>query len=650
MQPIQFFAARAEDGALLPGATVSVFVSGTGTRASLFSNQGASISIANPTTADGNAQVFFYTREPRIDIQISRGGYVAPPMLGIVTTDPQDVLTVAIAAASEAQGYRDEARSSARLYSNTEEGMLVTPEGHYFSTPSPNPNELSIWYQNVGGVAVEVDRTYNAAAVREVTQMVQGFASADPEVELFSVVDDDQRAVLSKITNRRLETPSFDVVSSAGASRIGDDEGGVDFYTDGQLTLLGSLELWDTELPGLYVVDLDRAVLNPLSEPIGESGLLPDMSEPFEGGLLFTPLIVTGDSTDSFIHVESLLPKRELAHNVSATLASTTTSSVSRGMVLSVSQPRFGAQAVLNLRPVSSPNNRRFMTLNLKHVPKQTAAPVIRILMIGDSITNYGGAFLLKQYLEALGFVPEFIGTMMGAGPNESSTGIGGPLGEGRHGWQARDYTYALNRKEVVSVGGEAEYLSMAKSGQLGMNPFLRAAQSWDSDSIKRNGYVFDPAFYQSRFGLATPDIVVSAMGTNDALNIPSNEIYASTVDADRIMHSQILAAWPSVKILRTLPGTALDAGRNALWTSTYTGLIAGLQKSAKDLGSRITVAPLWAMTSPEAGYGVPTNSPGEDGFTAGNWSDDIHPVGASRHGYYEAMAPYVAAQKLNII
>jgi hypothetical protein len=36
MQPIQFFAARSEDGALLPGATVDVFVSGTQTRAALF--------------------------------------------------------------------------------------------------------------------------------------------------------------------------------------------------------------------------------------------------------------------------------------------------------------------------------------------------------------------------------------------------------------------------------------------------------------------------------------------------------------------------------------------------------------------------------------------------------------------------------------
>lgn len=87
MQPIQFFAARAEDGALLPGATVDVFVQGTGERAPLFLDSPCTVALGNPVSADANARVFFYTTTPRIDMRISRYGYVAPLIVDISTWD-----------------------------------------------------------------------------------------------------------------------------------------------------------------------------------------------------------------------------------------------------------------------------------------------------------------------------------------------------------------------------------------------------------------------------------------------------------------------------------------------------------------------------------------------------------------------------------
>lgn len=87
MQPIQFFAARAEDGALLPGATVDVLVHGTQERARLFSDSPGTIPLENPAHSDANARVFFYTTTPRIDIRISRYGYVAPLLVDISTLD-----------------------------------------------------------------------------------------------------------------------------------------------------------------------------------------------------------------------------------------------------------------------------------------------------------------------------------------------------------------------------------------------------------------------------------------------------------------------------------------------------------------------------------------------------------------------------------
>lgn len=87
MQPIQFFAARAEDGALLPDATVDVFAHGTQDRAVLFSDSAGTVPLENPLRADANARVFFYSTTNRIDIRISRYGYVAPMLLDISTMD-----------------------------------------------------------------------------------------------------------------------------------------------------------------------------------------------------------------------------------------------------------------------------------------------------------------------------------------------------------------------------------------------------------------------------------------------------------------------------------------------------------------------------------------------------------------------------------
>jgi hypothetical protein len=464
----------------------------------------------------------------------------------------------------------------------------------------------------------------------------------------YLTLTDPEGALLAELTPSKLATTLFEISSRLNATLIGDTEGGAPFYCDEFGSLLGHLQTLETDLPGLYVVDTDGAILNILSDPSGAAAV--ESVSPFQGGLLFSPTVVTADNAESYIHVKGILPRREQVTNVIATLSSSTTSAQSSGDVLPISQLRFGNQAVLNLRDASDIDSRRFMTLNLKNVSVQVGSPVVKVLMIGDSITNYAGAYILNDYLISLGFSPQFIGTLNGAAPGQGATGTGGPLNEGRHGWQARDFTYAIDRKLIVAPGSEASYQALPKADKVNYNPFLRASEVGDDPSLVRNGYVFDPAFYQSRFGLDTPDIVVSSLGTNDALNIPSEDVYASMSDSDRIMHSQILATWPSVKILRTIPGTAIDTSRNALWSSSYTEIIGALKQSAVDLGSRVFVAPLWAMTNPDGGYGFPAGTPGDDGFVEGNWSDDIHPIGSTRYGYYQAMAPFVAAQKLNII
>lgn len=163
---------------------------------------------------------------------------------------------------------------------------------------------------------------------------------------------------------------------------------------------------------------------------------------------------------------------------------------------------------------------------------------------------------------------------------------------------------------------------------------------------------MFAPAFHQSRFGLATPDIVLQGLGTNDVRDRTAATIYSHVLSNDTIMHDQIRAAWPNAKIIRFVPGTAVSADRNALWASRYLPLIRAMQKSLADRADPKTLlAPLWALTNPDVGYSFSTaGAADEDGFYAVDWSDPVHPWQASRIATFQALAPYIAAAALNLI
>ncbi|MBW0236390.1 hypothetical protein AWM69_10475 [Pseudomonas sp. D1HM] len=127
--------------------------------------------------------------------------------------------------------------------------------------------------------------------------------------------------------------------------------------------------------------------------------------------------------------------------------------------------------------------------------------------------------------------------------------------------------------------------------------------------------------------------------------------IYDHVYADDLIINGQIRKAWPAAKIIRTLPGTAFNEVRNLLWTNRYTPLIRAMQQSIIDRADPKTIiAPVWAMTNPEAAYAYSAAGAANDGFKAGDWSDAVHPIGASRHALYQALAPFVAAAALDII
>lgn len=174
MQPIQFFAARAEDGVLLPGATVHVFVSGTQTRAPLFFDSGAAIVQGNPAKADGNARVFFYTTADRIDIQLSYGGYQAPLLREIRTTDAVDVVNGAI------EQLRLE-MTDGKIYASKEQGLAspTVANGMLFWAASNDAQVLRTLWQKVSSVmAVKIGDETNALGLRNTSVGSQDLIAA----------------------------------------------------------------------------------------------------------------------------------------------------------------------------------------------------------------------------------------------------------------------------------------------------------------------------------------------------------------------------------------------------------------------------------------------------------------------------------------
>ncbi|MCP3789464.1 hypothetical protein [Pseudomonas sp. N2-11] len=641
------FFAQDDQGNITPGATCYLYEVGTENLVQQLYRANGTV-LTNPFTAANDGLVQLAAANGRYDLRVDKGArsYRIQLQFSDVTED----LTAANLAASRAELARDQAFLEANIYASVAEGLNKTVDKQPFQVLSDNSSEYLVLYLNQAGEAVEQRRYPTSNAIESIHTLIQATEAKQGDTEYFRI-SDEESARIAYLNDKRLGTPAFDIVSDDSSTQIADSEGGVLLYGDDQRILLGSLEMHQTHLPGIFVVDEFGAVLQELSKADPFEQAKSSLS-PFEDGLLFTPVIATCDMFDTAIYPQSILPRRELAADVVATIASTTTAAAASGDRLSVSASKYGAAAVLNLRRKDNAAERRFMNLVLKHVPVQAPAKTTKVLFIGDSIGNRQGGYLLKQYLAAIGINATFIGTLMGTADTYGGSGANGEPGECREGWETGDYTYAVtDRAQVVAAGDEAAYLAMAWDAKRERNPFIRLATASDPAAVVRNGYVFDCAFYQSRFGLQTPDIVIHALGTNDIRDRTAASVYGHIYANDQIIHGQIRKAWPSAKIIRTLPGTAVNAVRNTVWTQFYAPVLRAIQKAAADMAdAKTTIAPVWAMTNNEGAYTLPTGTVGADGFLVGDWSDPIHPYGAARLSLYQALAPFVAAAAINLI
>lgn len=529
----------------------------------------------------------------------------------------------------------------AMIYTSTALGLAGTVNGSHFTVLSATTDEYLKLYRNDGGVATYIDTIPNAQALNAIAAIIKPFISASTEVDYLSVTD-DFGAILARFTSKGIRTVAVDTLATPDkVTSIGTNEGSLALYADDERLLLGSMEMRPTTLPGVFVTDAFGNILSNLNEPQAD----PIEASPFQDGILFSPMIATFGAESVKLYPQNMLPRRDRSEGMVATVSSASTEAVSSGRALEISADQFGPGAVLQLRSKANATNHKFLNLTVRNVPTQATPVPVKVLLVGDSIGNRYGGILLDQYLIANGYAPTFIGTFPGSANPTNSNDANGKLGECHEGWETGDFTNAVvDRVAAVAPGSEAAYLAMSKTQKANINPFLRAAGGGDSPSIIRNGNVFDPAYYQSRFALATPDVVVIMVGTNDTRDRLSSTIYDDVYANDTIMISQIRAAWPACRIIRCLPGTAINEDRNLLWTSHYLPMIRAIQDVQRvRADSKSYLAPTWAMSDPESGYFMPIGTVDQNGIMTGDWQDPVHPIASSRAALYKALAAYVA-------
>lgn len=271
-------------------------------------------------------------------------------------------------------------------------------------------------------------------------------------------------------------------------------------------------------------------------------------------------------------------------------------------------------------------------------------APVTRsgspkVLIIADSLRQYCEVpNFLRDNLVAMGMTPTMIGTI-----NAFSGLSANALCEGRGGRRFSDYTYATTDMVApVAVGGEAAYLALSDAQRQSYNPFLRAAVGGDPSNIVFNGYVFDLAFYLTRFSLATPTHIEIALGTNDMAS--SDGLASGWIDDGlRVLYGQCRAAAPNAFMGITVQATG-PSPTSGRWPRHKAILLTKVKQfvTAHASDAKLSLIPIYLYMSNVAGWARTVGTPDANGLASAPILDDIHFTGPHRPLVASVLASWI--------
>ncbi len=508
-------------------------------------------------------------------------------------------------AAKKADAASTSAQIGSRIYKTVELGMRSVEPGQYFNVQAENESDFITLYLNDNGAAVEVKRYPSSHAIENINQLI-------------SSNKDDYLAI------------------------TGGDDFEFAFIGPEKMGVHGLFEI-SNEFDGqLLIVGQDGFAYPFAADDVAESSCFIDISKP-----LFTPVLCL-PKDGCQIDVRNILYQRDIQSITQQVIASVS-SRESKEVFSGRDYIHIGGieKSLLSYLTIRNTENNTVCQMPLKLVVPKSEAQNAKILLIGDSITNRQlGSFIMNELAE-YNIDAEFIGTINGSS-NAIAADDSGVLGEAREGWETGDFTLSINdRAKPVDAGDEQAYILSEKNDKWPKNPFIRPSTEDDDSSIINNGYVVDFEFYQQRFNLDTPDVVVIQLGTNDIRDRSEGELVYNYQNNMSLLIQRAKEAWPNVKILLSLPGAAFDDSRDAIWETHYYPLIRSLINIEKALKHNVTLVPAWALTNSDSGFSISSSSSEFDELTgaiSGRLSDPIHLVNSSRHQLACSLAAYISA------
>lgn len=311
-------------------------------------------------------------------------------------------------------------------------------------------------------------------------------------------------------------------------------------------------------------------------------------------------------------------------------------------------------------------DKRYWKNIAVSKAPQSKLNRSFNMLCFGDSLTQVGTPWTLKNKLESLGATVTPVGTFWSTeSPNELPS-------EGRGWWNYREFIGKDNASGgVVHTRSEGGKTRTAKFE----NPFLKLATAQDktdhpnwcfrftgaqkelsyADDTDKSGnfYIFDFDWYLTQHSVANPDFITIGLSTND-INL-DRDVYSRSEVMQymqlglEVMVKQIHKVLPNVPIgiipcpawSATVNGYATFASDTATWAELCFKKVAEL----KATHSNLEIVPVHLHMNRDMGYPVVNNVnlSADSDVQVGVISDWVHYDQVGRDQYADVVAAWLA-------